>query len=57
MLKCLVIEDEVITYENGREQKRLKVMDHTCMEGGPQIDCETKIFGEITSLQLERYIP
>ena len=55
--KCLVTEDEVITYEDDREHKHLKVMDHTCMEGVLQIDCETKIFGEMTPFQLERYIP
>lgn len=55
--KCLVTEDEVITYEDGREHKHLKVVDHTCMEGILQIDCETKMFGEMTPFQLERYIP
>ena len=55
--KCLVTENEVITYEDGREHKHLKVIDHTCMEGILQIDCETKIFGEMTPFQLERYIP
>ena len=55
--KCLVTEDEVITYEDGREHKHLKVVDHTCYEGVLQIDCETKIFGEMTPFQLERYIP
>ena len=55
--KCLVTEDEVITYEDGQEHKHLKVVDHTCYEGVLQIDCETKIFGEMTPFQLERYIP
>ena len=55
--KCLVTEDEVITYEDGREHKHLKVVDHTCYEGVLQIDCETKIFGTMTPFQLERYIP
>ena len=55
--KCLVTEDEVITYEDGVEHKHLKVTDHTCMEGVLQIDCETKIFGTMTPFQLERYIP
>ena len=55
--KCLVTEDEVITYEDGREHKHLKVVDHTCMEGVLQIDCETKIFGTMTPFQLERFIP
>jgi len=55
--KCIVTDDEVVTYEDGREHKHLKVVDHTCMEGILQIDCETKIFGTMTPFQLERYIP
>lgn len=55
--KCLVTEDEVITFEDGVEHKHLKVVDHTCMEGVLQIDCETKMFGEMIPFQLERYIP
>ena len=55
--KCLVTENEVITYQDGVEHKHLKVVDHTCMEGILQIDCETKIFGTMTPFQLERYIP
>ena len=55
--KCLVTENEVITYEDGREHKHLKVTDHTCEVGVLQIDCETKIFGEMYPFQLERYIP
>ena len=55
--KCLVTEDEVITYEDGVECKHLKVVDHTCMEGVLQIDCNTKLFKEMVGFQLERYIP
>ena len=55
--KCLVTENEVITYEDGVEHKHLKITDHTCMEGVLQIDCETKIFGEMIPFQLERFIP
>jgi len=55
--KCLVTEDEVITYQDGVEHKHLKVMDHTCMEGVLQIDCETRLFDEMVGFQLERYIP
>ena len=55
--KCLVTEDEVITYEDGVECKHLKVVDHTCMEGVLQIDCNTKLFQEMVGFQLERYIP
>ena len=55
--KCLVTEDEVITYQDGVEHKHLKVVDHTCMEGVLQIDCETKLYDEMVGFQLERYIP
>ena len=55
--KCLVKEDEVITYEDGVECKHLKVMDHTCQVGVLQIDCNTKLFKEMVGFQLERYIP
>ena len=55
--KCLVTETEVITYEDGVEHKCLKITDPTCLEGTLQIDCETKIFGEMIPFQLERFIP
>lgn len=55
--KCLVTEDEVITYEDGVECKHLKVTDHTCEVGVLQIDCNTKLFKELVGFQLERYIP
>ena len=55
--KCLVTDDEVITYEDGVECKHLKVMDHTCEVGVLQIDCNTKLFKELVGFQLERYIP
>ena len=51
--KCLVTEEGVTTYEDGVEHKHLKITDPTCMEGVLQIDCETKIFGEMIPLQLE----
>ena len=57
VFKCLVTEDEVITYEDGVESKHLKVMDHTCQVGVLQIDCNTKLFKELVGFQLERYIP
>ena len=55
--KCLVTEDEVITFEDGVECKHLKIMDHTCKVGVLQIDCNTKLFKELVGFQLERYIP
>ena len=55
--KCLVTEEGVTTYEDGVEHKHLKITDPTCMEGVLQIDCVTKIFGEMIPFQLERFIP
>ena len=55
--KCLVTEDEVITFEDGVEHKHLKIMDHTCQVGVLQIDTKTKIFEDMVDFQLERYIP
>ena len=55
--KVLVTEESVTTYEDGVEHKHLKITDYTCMEGVLQIDCETKIFGELVPFQLERFIP
>ena len=55
--KCLVTEEGVTTYEDGVEHKHLKITDPTCMEDVLQIDCETKIFGEMIPFQLERFVP
>ena len=55
--KVFVGEDECITYEDGVECKRLKIMDKTQMQGLLQIDCKTKVFDEITDFQLENGIP
>ena len=57
IFKCLVTETEVITYEGDREHKHLKITDSTCMEGVLQIDCQTKIYGDMVDFQLERFIP
>ena len=55
--KVFVGEDECITYEDGVECKRLKIMDKTQMQGLLQIDCKTKVFDEITDFQLENGVP
>ena len=55
--KVFLGEDECITYEDGVECKRLKIMDKTQMQGVLQIDCKTKVFDEITDFQLENGIP
>ncbi len=55
--KVFVGEDECITYEDGVECKRLKIMDKRQMEGLLQIDCETRVLDEVTGFQLENGIP
>ena len=57
IFKCLVTETEVITYEGDQEHKHLKITDPTCLEGTLQIDCQTKIYGDMVDFQLERFIP
>ena len=55
--KVFVGEDECVTYEDGVECKRLKIMDKRQIQGLLQIDCQTKVFDEITDFQLEYGIP
>lgn len=55
--KVFVGEDECITYADGVECKRLKIMDKRQMEGVIQIDCQTRVLDEITDFQLENGIP
>ncbi len=55
--KVFVGEDECITYADGEECKRLKIMDKRQMTGVLQIDCETRVLDEITGFQLENGIP
>lgn len=55
--KCVVGEDEVVTYEGDVECKHLKIMDHEKKPGVLQIDCVTKVFDEILPFQLENGIP
>ncbi len=55
--KVFVGEDECITYEDGVECKRLKIMDKRQIQGLLQINCQTKVFDEITDFQLEYGIP
>jgi hypothetical protein len=44
--KVFLGEDECITYEDGVESKRLKIVDKTQMPGVIQIDCKTKVFDD-----------
>lgn len=55
--KVFVGEEECVTYQDGEECKRLKIMNKTQMQGLLQIDCKTRVFDEITDFQLENGIP
>lgn len=55
--KVFVGEDECVTYADGVECKRLKIMDKRQIEGLLQIDCETRVLDEVTGFQLENGIP
>ncbi len=55
--KCVVHEDEVVTYEGEEEKKHLKIMDHTVKQGVLQIDTVTKVYDMEVPFQLERNIP
>ena len=55
--KCVVGEDEVVTYEGDVECKHLKIMNHERKPGVIQIDCVTKVYDEILPFQLENGMP
>jgi len=55
--KCVVGEDEVVTYEEGVEKKHLKIMDKTVAPHVIQIDTVTSIYGELIPFQLENSFP
>ena len=48
--KCLVTEDEVITYEDGREHKHLKVV----ADFDPKIEAASADYQELTRLLAEK---
>lgn len=55
--KCVVHDDEVVTYEGDVECKRLKITNHEKKPGVLQIDCVTKVYDEILPFQLENGMP
>jgi len=55
--KCVVLEDEVITYEGDAEKKHLKIMNKERAPQVLQIDTVTSIYGEQIPFQLENGIP
>ena len=55
--KVFVGEDECITYEDGVERKRLKIMNKVQQIGVMQINCKTRVFDDLTDFQLEEGVP
>ena len=55
--RCVVGENEVVTYEGDVECKRLKITNHVKKPGVLQIDCVTKVYDEILPFQLENGMP
>lgn len=55
--KCVVLENEVVTYEGDEEKKHLKIMDKTRAPQVLQIDTVTSIYGEQIPFQLENGVP
>lgn len=55
--KCVVLEDEVVTYEGDRECKHLKIMNKERAPHVLQIDTVTSIYGEQIPFQLENGFP
>ena len=55
--KCVVGENEVVTYEDGVEKKHLKIMNKERAPQVLQIDIVTSIYGELIPFQLENGVP
>lgn len=55
--KCVVHEDEVVTYEDEMECNHLKITNPEVKQGVLQIDTVTKVYGEEVRFQLEKNIP
>lgn len=55
--KCVVMEDEVVTYEGGEEKKHLKITNRERAPRVLQIDTVTTIYGEQIPFQLENGVP
>lgn len=55
--KCVVLEDEVVTYEGEEEKKHLKIMNKERAPQVIQIDTVTSIYGELIPFQLENGFP
>lgn len=55
--KCIVHENEVVTYEGEEERKHLKITNPESKQGVLQIDTVTKVYDLEVPFQLERGIP
>lgn len=55
--KCVVQDNECVTYEGDQECKRLKIMNPKMKRGVLQIDTVTRVFDEVLPFQLENGIP
>ena len=55
--KCVVLENEVVTYEGDQERKHLKIMNKERAPHVLQIDTVTSIYGEQIPFQLENGFP
>ncbi len=55
--KCVVHENECVTYQNDKECKHLKITNPTKKRGVLQIDTVTRVFDEVLPFQLENGVP
>lgn len=55
--KCVLHEDEVVTYEDNVECKHIKITNPEVKQGVLQIDTVTTVYGEDVPFQLEKNIP
>lgn len=55
--KCVVLDDEVVTYEGDQEHKHLKITEKLKKEHVLQIDTVTSVYGMQVPFQLENGIP
>lgn len=57
IFKCVVTDTEVITYEGNKEYKHLKITNPVKKIGVLQLDTETKVYGEMVPIRVEKEIP
>lgn len=55
--KCILLEDEVVTYENETECEHLKITNPEVKQGVLQIDTVVHIYGQEARFQLEKNVP